>query len=81
MQRCGQEQNMTRNDLEDEEPSSFNLRRRKRKEIDMAELKLEIEELEYDEELANQNEDVFEAPDPLDGIGEEIEIDESEVEW
>ena len=57
------------------------MRWRKGKETDMEELKLEIEELEYDEELANQNEDVFETPDPLDGIGEEIEIDESEVEW
>ena len=34
----------------------------------MEELNLEIEEMEYDEELANQNEDVFEEPDPLDGI-------------
>lgn len=61
--------------------SSFNLRRRKRKEINMEDLKLEIEEMEYDEELASQNEDVFEEPDPLDGIGEDIEVDESEVEW
>lgn len=52
-----------------------------RKEINMEDLKLEIEEMEYDEELANQNEDVFEEPDPLDGIGEDVEIDESEVEW
>lgn len=47
----------------------------------MEDLKLEIEEMGYDEELANQNEDVFEEPDQLDGIGEDVEIDESEVEW
>ena len=47
----------------------------------MEDLKLEIEEMEYDEELANQNEDIFEEPDSLDGIGEDVEIDESEVEW
>ena len=43
----------------------------------MEKLKLEIEEMEYDEKLANQNEDVFEEPDPLDGIGEDVEINES----
>ncbi len=47
----------------------------------MEDLKLEIEEMKYDDELANQNEDIFEEPDPLDGIGEDDEIDESEVEW
>lgn len=47
----------------------------------MEDLKLEIEEMEYDEELANRNEDVFEELDPLDGIGEDVEVDESEVEW
>lgn len=47
----------------------------------MEDLKLEIEEMEYDEELASQNEDVFEEPDPLDGIGEDVKVDESEVEW
>lgn len=52
-----------------------------KKGVQMEELNLEIEEMEYDEELANQNEDVFEEPDPLDGIGEDIEVDESEVEW
>lgn len=47
----------------------------------MEDLKLEIEEMEYDEELANQNEDVFAEPDEKDGIGEDVEISESEVEW
>ena len=47
----------------------------------MEDLKLEIEEMEYNEELANQSEDVFEEPDQLDGIGEDVEISESEVEW
>ena len=47
----------------------------------MEDLKLEIEEMEYDEELASQNEDVFAEPDEKDGIGEDVEIDESEVEW
>lgn len=67
--------------MEGEQSSSFNLRRRKRKEINMEDLKLEIEEMKYDEELANQNEDVYEELDPLDGIGEDVEINESEVEW
>lgn len=47
----------------------------------MDDLKLEFEEMEYDEELASQNEDIFGEPDPLDGIGEDVEINESEVEW
>lgn len=47
----------------------------------MEDLKLEIEEMKYDEELASHNEDVFEELDPLDGIGEDVEINESEVEW
>lgn len=47
----------------------------------MEKLKLEIEEIDYNEELANQNEDEFIDPDSLDGIGEDVEIPESEVEW
>ena len=47
----------------------------------MEDLKLEIEEMEYDEEVASRTNTFLEELDPLDGIGEDVEVDESEVEW
>lgn len=47
----------------------------------MSNFNFEVEEIEYDENLANENIDVFEEPNEIeDGIGEDAEIDESEVE-